>query len=98
MRKPREAPRYFLRAYVCDDGKVRWQPTVGSMEFSTIFVQRPNGCRYALLERITGPNTSLYIVADLYDTQRAPDGTLVMGEHRSYPDWDAALAAAVLTY
>jgi hypothetical protein len=88
-------PRYVLKAYVCENGKVVWRHDMGATTLTTIFVERDVNCRYAVLQE--KPN--VFQVADMYDVEM--DLTLVRITRvgmRAFPDLDAAIMSCMLVY
>lgn len=90
----RKEDRYFIRAYICDGPCRQVVDQIGTSTFAEIFVRRPSGCRYAIVEPVDRKH---YMVVDLYDTR--VDGLQVyMGNNTIYPTLDAAIAAPMLNY
>lgn len=91
----RKEERFFIRAYICDGPCQHIVDQIGSSTFAEIFVRRPNGCRYAIMEPVDKRN--YFMVVDMYDTR--VDGLNVhMGNNTVYPSIDAAIAAPMLSY
>lgn len=67
--------------------------TEGYVAYQHIFVSRPDGCRYAIVEVIPEE----YLVIDLFDTQ-CDNHIFTPGALRSYPTLDAAVLAGILLY
>lgn len=86
--------RLALKAYVCEGGVTHWRHDEGTMTLNKIYVERPNGCRYAVAQA-----GDVFWVIDLYECQIEVGGfRIVSCEHRVLPDLDAAMMAARLTY
>lgn len=55
---------YRVHAYVCGASCVRYSSLEGWATFETILQQRPNDCRYAIVER---PVERDFVVWDMFD-------------------------------
>lgn len=88
--------RYRLRAYICGPGCVRWRPDEGFTNFTRIYINRPDGCRYAVVET----TDHAFLVWDLFDTLQDPLGELFPAAVPgiTYTDLDQAVAATALRY
>lgn len=90
----RKDDRFFIRAYICDGPCRKEVEQIGTSTFTEIFIRRPSGCRYAILEPV---DRAFYMVVDMYDTR--VDGLKVyMGNNVTYPTLDAAITAPMLSY
>lgn len=96
--------RMRLHAYVCESGKVRQVNDLGTVEFVDVFNQRPDRCRYAVVQEVGRQD---FTVFDLYDAQivDGQDPTnpraismLLPGKHEYHPTLDAAIMATGLCY
>ena len=93
--------RYRLVGYVCDGSCFKQHAGEGTMTYHQVFVQRPDTCRYAVLERF---EPSQFLVVDLYETTMKPlyNGPLATFERgintKIYRSEDAAVAATQLSY
>lgn len=90
-----QLPRYTLHAYVCGRSCVKWSQHVGQVTFRQIFVERPDGCRYAVASDVP----ERVVVWDLYETTM----TLKYGPAEPNPvhqgdDVDAAVMATAMMY
>lgn len=90
----RKEDRYFIRAYICDGPCRQAVDQIGTSTFTEIFIRRPSGCRYAIMEPV---DKSGYMVVDMYDT-RIDGLNVFMGNNTVYPTLDAAIAAPMLSY
>ena len=89
--------RYTMHAYVCGRDCVVNSSHVGAMTFAQIFEERPNGCRYAVVE--TGGR---FLVWDLYAvesmTQRRKMWLTPPPPVRETEDVDSAIVATAMLY
>lgn len=89
--------RYICHAFVCDGGVVHPMDVEGTLTFTDIYVARPDGCKYSILEdwrhnfMVVDMFQTLKNNSDLIDPYR-PNG------YRTFPTYDAAIAASLLTY
>lgn len=58
--------RYKLIAYVCGNACIRYADAIGTMDIDRIYIQRPSGCRYAIVEHWVLGATEV-LVFDLYE-------------------------------
>lgn len=94
----RTQPRGVLVCYVHESGDlVRHGLGVGVVDFHTVFVQRPDSCRFAVLKMWDGR----FLVVDLYDVShvsdpdmRAPVIEFFAGNRWEFSTEEAALACA----
>lgn len=91
----RDDPRFKLHAYLCDGPCIRPREDMGTMTFTQVFVMRPDGCRYAVIEAVAEPDK--FLVVDLYETTY-DDRTVYMGPLLTFPTLDAALMSRMLNY
>ena len=66
--------RYTLHAYIGGPGCVRVSQHVGALTFQQIFIERPEGCRYAVATE-TPPQV---VVWDLYSVTLSPTTWVVL--------------------
>ena len=81
--------RYRLIAFVCDQNCVKWINNDGSSEYTDILTQRPDACRFAVVQYY-----DKYLCFDLFDTQINPE-TLKIYEPNplTFDTLDAAVMA-----
>jgi hypothetical protein len=60
-----EDEHYHLIAYICGHACTKPSPFEGWVTFQQIFVQRPDGCRYAVVQRSRAHPTGWYLCWDL---------------------------------
>lgn len=90
----RKEERFFIRAFICDGPCRQVVDQIGTSTFAEIFIRRPSGCRYAVIEPVDKKH---YMVVDMFDTHI--NGLDVhMGKNTIYPTLDAAIAAPMLNY
>lgn len=96
MMSPVPVPRYRVRAYVCEAGRIAWMPYEGTMTFDEIFRRNPDGCRFAIVEE----GIDSILLFDLWMTEWVVDPPPMLRpvNVRSFSDLDAAVAAAQLLY
>lgn len=93
--------RYRLVGYVCDGSCFKQHTGQGTLTYHQVFMQRPDTCRYAVLEQFT-PHQ--FIVIDLYDTTMSKSDSEVLATFERSPNAkiyrseDAAIAATQLSY
>ena len=97
-----EQERFRLVGYVCDGTCFKPATHDGTMTYHQIFMNRPDTCRYAVMERFS-PNQ--FIVVDMYEsamTKKQGHAVLVTFEKgvppKVYTTEDAAVAATQLSY
>jgi hypothetical protein len=88
-------PRFILHRYVCDGPCVKPSPNEGTLTFTQVFISRPDGCRYAIIQPASGVDE--YLVVDLYETTY-DDTTVFMGSHLTFSTLDGAITARMLNY
>lgn len=88
-------PRFKLHAYLCDGPCIKPREDMGTMTFTQVFVQRPDSCRYAVIQPASGVDE--YLVVDLFETTY-DDRAVYMGPHLTFPTLDAALMSRMINY
>tara|TARA_R110000868_G_scaffold261331_3_gene519420 strand:+ start:1273 stop:1653 length:381 start_codon:yes stop_codon:yes gene_type:complete len=88
-------PRFILHTYVCDGPCIRPSTGEGTLTFTQVFVNRPDGCRYAIIQPVSGVDE--YLVVDLYETTY-DDTSVYMGPRLTFSSLDGAIAARMLNY
>lgn len=87
--------RYHLRGFVCDGPCTRPSDDLGWSTVSQIFTRRPDKCRYAVVENLTGS----FEAWDFYlDGWPPSEGPLPPPTVATHTDIDAAWMATTLGY
>jgi hypothetical protein len=92
--------QYKLLAYVCGRSCVVYPDNIGTVDYTRIFVQRPSGCRYAVVEIWSiAKHAGEVLVFDLYDTLD-PGGSKLTAPDPvgTYDDVDTAIMATAMLY
>lgn len=98
----RDSPteRYRLRAYVCRCGDVRVAADMGVTTLADVFQRRPDGCQFGIVSRLatscTAERSIDYLVIDLYALRTLTGREVLLGDHKVFPTYEAAVAAAQL--
>ena len=93
--------RYRLVGYVCDGTCFKPATGEGTMTYHQVFMQRPDTCRYAVLEQLTPHH---FIVVDMYETTMRKQAHEVLSTFersdnlKFYTTEDAAIAATHISY
>lgn len=86
--------RYQLRAYVCACGDVREVVDMGVTTLRQVFHRRPDGCRFAVVSRVRRSDWGDYLSIDLYELKTTTGHDVLLGDHKVFPTYEAAIAAA----
>lgn len=84
----------ILRAYMCDGGVLHERQDEGASTLFQIFLQRPDDCRYAILEV---PSDG-FLSVDLFDLRQSSYHDLHLGAHTRHETYDAAIVATAIRY
>lgn len=92
--------QYKLLAYVCGRSCVVYPDNIGTVDYTRIFIQRPSGCRYAIVETYSvAKHSAEVLVFDLYQTLDPAGSKLAppdpVGRH---DDVDTAVMATAMLY
>lgn len=93
--------QYKLHAYVCGNACLRRIDNMGTVTFTKIFTERPDGCRYAVVSHWNVvDHADEVLVWDLYETrEKLRTGRLIEPEPVYRGDCvDAAVMATFMTY
>ena len=88
-------PRYLLKGFVCDGPCTRPSDDLGWSRVAQIFVRRPDKCRYAVVENLTGQFEAWDFYLDGWPPPGDPDAAPTIAVHS---DLDAAWMATTLGY
>lgn len=92
--------QYKLLAYVCGRSCVVRPDNIGTVDYTRVFIQRPDGCRYAVVEVWNiAKHAGEVLVFDLYQTIDPGNSRLVAPEPiRTCDDVDTAIMATAMLY
>lgn len=82
--------RYTLHTYICGPYCAKNVPHEGAMTYAQVLMERPSGCRYA----VVSDHTNTVQVWDLYTEARAKEPKVVF----EWVDVDAAIMATMMRY
>ena len=96
---------YQLRAYVCNCGDVRVAIDMGVTTLTQVFQRRPDGCRFAVVQVLgvekvrdstyaTTTYENQFLTIDLYELKTTDGRDVLLGEHKVFSTYEAAVAAA----
>lgn len=93
-------PQYQLIAYICGNACVKYADAIGTMDYTRVFLSRPDDCRYAVVtHRNVDSQEDEVLVFDIYATTQTPTNKLIAPA----PMWrgdciDAAIMATFMRY
>ncbi len=92
--------QFKLLAYVCGSSCVVYPDNIGTVNFTRIFLQRPNDCRYAIVSLYNvADHKEDVMVFDLYETMERGDSKLEAPQPvKCCDDLDGAIMATLMLY
>lgn len=86
--------RYLVYRYVCACGEAKPPMATGWQSLQSMFVERPQRCRYVVFETLEGEIHGM----DLYKVVVELGGRITPGSTERFPDVDTAVATLSLRY